>query len=138
MKKTLKWFTLIEMLIVIVIIGILAAVLIPKIGWAREKAEDVAVKANVRSYAQGILQMQLDNQAVPTTWSWLNNSTNSENYGMPNLTEDDFNATYSIAADWNKFVICWLLNDADGWNSASWAVMTWTEQNGWAYYCYKG
>lgn len=60
MKK--RWFTLIEMLIVIVIIGILAGALIPRIWNARDKANDVAREANVKSIATAISQALIDNE----------------------------------------------------------------------------
>ena len=138
MKKTLKWFTLIEMLIVIVIIGILAAVLIPKIGWAREKANDVAVKANVRSLAQWLLQMQLANVDLPTTFDTLNTASYAQTYNFNLITQDTGNYSYVTAN--KKFVVCGKLSDANAWwNSAAAATGTdRQEQTAWQYYCYKG
>jgi type IV pilus assembly protein PilA len=49
MLKARKGFTLIELLIVIVIIGILAAIAIPKFGKTREKAYFKAVMSDLRN-----------------------------------------------------------------------------------------
>jgi general secretion pathway protein G len=56
-----KAFTLIEMLIVIVIIGILAAALVPRMMSARDKAADVAVKADLQQIAGAISSYGMDN-----------------------------------------------------------------------------
>lgn len=60
-----RWFTLIEMLIVIVIIWVLASALIPRLGSARGKANDVARKADLQQIATAIISRQIDTNSFP-------------------------------------------------------------------------
>lgn len=50
-KRSARGFTLIELLIVIVIIGILASIAIPKFGNSKEKAYLTAMKSDLRNLA---------------------------------------------------------------------------------------
>lgn len=67
-KNVIKGFTLIEMLIVIVIIGILAAAIFPKLWSARGRANDVARKADLSQAATALVAYQIDHGSFPSSW----------------------------------------------------------------------
>ena len=63
-KNTIKAFTLVEMLIVIVIIGILIASLMPRMQSAQWRARDVARKNDLAQIQTAIITSQTDK------WEW--------------------------------------------------------------------
>lgn len=69
-NKKLKWFTLVEMLIVIVIIWVLAAALIPRLTSVRWRANDVARKADIQQLATAIITYQMDFNWVLPSSGW--------------------------------------------------------------------
>ena len=64
--NTRKGFTLIELLIVVVIIGILAAIAIPKFANTKEKAYVAAMKSDLRNLATAEEGYFADNQTYTT------------------------------------------------------------------------
>ena len=62
-----KGFTLIEVLVVVMILGILAAIVVPRIMDRPDEAKRVAAKADIGSIVQALKLYRLDNQRYPTT-----------------------------------------------------------------------
>lgn len=62
-----RGFTLIEVMIVIVILGILAALIVPKIIGRPDEARVIAAKQDISSLLQALKLYRLDNQRYPTT-----------------------------------------------------------------------
>ena len=66
MRRMRKGFTLIELLIVVVIIGILAAIAIPKFSNTKDKAKLASVKTDIRNYMTAQEAYFSDNQTYGT------------------------------------------------------------------------
>lgn len=79
-KTTIKAFTLVEMLIVIVIIGILIAALLPRMSAAQGRARDVARKTALSQLQSAIVTYQWDKWEWPQVSSaknWMDISTDT-------------------------------------------------------------
>lgn len=62
-----RGFTLIEVMVVIVIIGVLAALIVPKVMSRPDEARVMAARQDIASIVQALNLYKLDNQRYPTT-----------------------------------------------------------------------
>jgi general secretion pathway protein G len=67
MKSWRRGFTLLEVMVVVVILGILAALVVPKIISRPDEARVIAAKQDIASVLQALKLYRLDNQRYPTT-----------------------------------------------------------------------
>ena len=67
MRKNSSGFTLIEVLVVVMILGILAALIVPRVMDRPDEAKRVAARADIGSIVQALKMYRLDNGAYPTT-----------------------------------------------------------------------
>jgi prepilin-type N-terminal cleavage/methylation domain-containing protein len=69
-----RGFTLIELMIVILVILVLAAILIPQFGLARERARKASCVSNQRNLETAVAMWQTDNPSTNLTGGTLNQS----------------------------------------------------------------
>lgn len=114
-----KWFTLIEMLIVIVIIGILAAVLIPRMVWAQAKARNTSRMIAVQQISNWLIRYHGDE------WQYTTLDSLVPNY-LKSLPKDPQNKlfVYTPGSDNLSFVLCAQLEKE--WNNAN-ANVNWPQ-----------
>ncbi|MGA7750705.1 MAG: type II secretion system major pseudopilin GspG [Gallionella sp.] len=62
-----RGFTLIEIMVVVVIMGILAALIVPKLMGRTDDARIIAAKQDIATMMQALKLYKLDNQHYPTT-----------------------------------------------------------------------
>lgn len=65
--KGAKGFTLIEILVVVVILGILAALVVPRIMERPDEARVIAAKSDIRAIISALKLYRLDNGVYPST-----------------------------------------------------------------------
>ena len=141
-KTTIKAFTLVEMLIVIVIIGILIAALLPRMNAAQGRARDVARKTALSQIQSAIVTYQWDKGNWPQLasakdWMGISPDTASEgiwkdliNWWMSGIPTDPL-ATSSFEWLWNTKVTSgyygYIVTKRNGTDDAGFVLMAKTE-----------
>jgi len=87
----LSGFTLIEVLVVVVILGILAAIVVPNIMQEPDKAKIVAAKSTIRNIQSALERYRLDNHDYPKTDQGLEVLVNEY---MPRIPKDPWGNDY--------------------------------------------
>lgn len=65
-SRWLRGFTLIEIMVVIVILGVLAALIVPRVLERPDEARAIAAKSDIAAIQQALKLYRLDNQRYPT------------------------------------------------------------------------
>jgi len=71
-RRARAGFTLIEIMVVIVILGVLAALVVPRVLERPDEARAIAAKSDVAAIMQALKLYRLDNQRYPTAEQGLN------------------------------------------------------------------
>jgi general secretion pathway protein G len=67
LPRSARGFTLIEVMVVVVILGLLAAIIVPKVMSRPDEARVVAARADIAALNQALKLYRLDNTIYPTT-----------------------------------------------------------------------
>lgn len=95
MLKNDKGFTLIELMVVVVILGILAAVAIPKFTGQSDKAKENRAKADLRTITNALELYYFDNDEYPDD---IVDLTTGENY-LKDEPKDPWEEKYTYDPD---------------------------------------
>jgi type IV pilus assembly protein PilA len=115
-KKNEKGFTLIELMIVIAIIGILAAIAIPQFSAYRKRSYNSAAQADLRNAATAQEAYYVDNSTYTTDYTKL---TGNGGYSQTNkvtltITSTNIVSNYNMTANHNAGNRTYTLNGPGG------------------------
>ena len=117
MLRNAKGFTLIELLIVVVIIGILAAIAIPQFASTKEKAFDAAAKSDLRNLMTAEEAYFSDFQAYTDITVAASGTADLDGDG-----NDDFSASQMVALDATAYTDGYQITAQHSSSNSTWCV----------------
>lgn len=131
MKNNLKkWFTLVELLVVITILAIISVVAYQNFGWATDKAVATRKTSDVATIETSLNQYFVDNNSYPAVNMINTNDTekywyNSENVATPSNIldiEPDWSEIKSVKNAYGGWKINWITNYSSKQIWAKWTI----------------
>lgn len=115
MKK--KWFTLIEMLVVVVVIGTLSATIVPRIWNSRERANDTARMSDILTIASALSSYIMDHPSYPdvkdaSELTWLLREDYWLGWAIPRDPKTLEPYSYKVLDGGKHFIICATLSES--------------------------
>lgn len=98
-RKSKEAFTLIEIMLVIVIIGIIVGIAAPKIGGKLGKAQNIAARASLKSIETAIGNYEMDNLRLPDS---LTDLTKQKDGNGPYMKPSELTDPWSQSYKYNK------------------------------------
>ena len=99
--KNRKGFTLIELIVVIVILGLLLAILVPSVMNAKNRAQETAYDFTVKRLYEAAVLFTIDYPNTAATWSSHDGGTESRQ-DIAITNENLFQAWYLYLDEWPK------------------------------------
>ncbi len=140
LSRKKSWFTLVEMLIVIVIIGLLAASLIPKLTGMQAKARDTVRRTDLSQLWTAIQVFYTDNWTFPwvsTWWQSTDHIKEDMSQYLKSLPKDPQNTRIFdgiLVTAWTRtpWYYMYIPVKRNGIDNASYAIMAGMEEAGWS------